>query len=264
VQTRAQGPANLISPSARIHPTAEIGPYCVIGPDVEIGARTRLMANNYIDGDTVIGADNLFYPFSTVGVASQDKKYKGEPAQTRMGDGNTVREFVTIHRGTEGGGALTSIGHRNWLMAYVHIAHDCLVGSDTILANAVTLAGHVEVHDWASIGAFSGVHQFCRVGRHAFIGGYSVVTQDVMPFSTTVADREIGVFGANRVGLERRDIPNETIEGLQTAFRLLTRAGLNTSQAVARIREEIPDTPELTELLEFIAASKRGVIKGKA
>ena len=264
MQARAQGPAALISPSARIHPTAEIGPFCVIGPEVEIGPRTRFMANNYVDGRTIIGADNLFYPFSTVGVASQDKKYKGEPAETHIGDGNTVREFVTIHRGTEGGGALTRIGDRNWLMAYVHIAHDCLVGSDTILANAVTLAGHVEIHDWASIGAFSGVHQFCRVGRHSFIGGYSVVTQDVMPFSTTVADREIGVFGANRVGLERRDISNETIEGLQTAFRLLTRSGLNTSQAIAKIQSEVAHTPEIAELLDFIATSKRGVIKGKA
>lgn len=261
MQARTQGTQTLNN-GPLIDPTAEIGPYCVIGPDVEIGPRTRLMANNYIDGHTIIGADNIFYPFSTVGVASQDKKYKGEPAITRIGNGNTIREFVTIHRGTEGGGALTQIGDRNWLMAYVHIAHDCIVGSDVILANAVTLAGHVEVQNWASIGAFSGIHQFCRVGRHAFIGGYSVVTQDVMPFSTTVADREIAVFGANRVGLERRHIPNETIESLQTAFRLLTRAGLNTSQAVERIEQDLPKTPELTELLKFIAESKRGVIKG--
>ena len=221
------------------------------------------MANIYAEGPTWIGEGNTFFPYSTVGVASQDKKYRGERAETRIGNGNTIREFVTIHRGTEGGGALTKIGDGNLLMAYVHVAHDCLVGSDTILANAVTLAGHVEIQDHASIGAFSGIHQFCRVGRHSFIGGYSVVTQDVMPFSTTVADREIGVYGANRVGLERRGMPETTIESLQTAFRLLTRAGLNTTQATSKIREDLPATPELEELLEFIAISKRGVIKGK-
>ncbi len=272
MQARTQGSAALIhtagihktaliDPAARISPDAEIGPYCVIGPEVEIGAGTRLMANIYAEGPTWIGEGNTFYPYSTIGVASQDKKYRGERAETRMGNGNTVREFVTIHRGTEGGGSLTRIGDRNLFMAYVHIAHDCVVGSDTVLANAVTLAGHVEVHDSVSIGAFSGVHQFCRVGRQAFIGGYSVVTQDVMPFSTTVADREIAVYGANRVGLERRGVAGDTIELLQTAFRLLTRAGLNTTQAVLRITEEIPQVPEIVELLDFIAVSKRGVIK---
>lgn len=223
-----------------------------------------MMANIFAEGPTWIGEGNTFYPYSTVGVASQDKKYRGERAETRIGNNNTIREFVTIHRGTEGGGALTEVKDGNLLMAYVHVAHDCRVGSDTILANAVTLAGHVEVQDHASIGAFSGIHQFCRVGRHAFIGGYSVVTQDVMPFSTTVADREIGVYGANRVGLERRGISEETIESLQTAFRLLTRAGLNTTQAAMKIRSELPGTPELEELLRFIVSSKRGVIKGNS
>ena len=223
-----------------------------------------MMANIFAEGPTWIGEGNTFYPYSTVGVASQDKKYRGERAETRIGNNNTIREFVTIHRGTEGGGALTEVKDGNLLMAYVHVAHDCKVGSDTILANAVTLAGHVEVQDHASIGAFSGIHQFCRVGRHAFIGGYSVVTQDVMPFSTTVADREIGVYGANRVGLERRGISEETIESLQTAFRLLTRAGLNTTQAAMKIRSELPGTPELEELLRFIVSSKRGVIKGNS
>ncbi|MDQ6677300.1 MAG: acyl-ACP--UDP-N-acetylglucosamine O-acyltransferase [Acidobacteriota bacterium] len=269
MQARTQGTAALIhataliDPAARISESAEIGPGCIIGAEVEVGPRTRLMANIYCEGPTWIGADNTFFPYTTVGVAPQDKKYLGERAETRIGDRNSVREFVTIHRGTEGGGLLTRIGDDNLLMAYVHVAHDCLVGSHAILANAVTLAGHVEVHDWASVGAFSGIHQFCRVGRHSFIGGYSVVTQDVMPYSTTVADRDIGVFGANRVGLERRRISNEVIENLQTAFRFLTRAGLNTTQACARIREELPESPELAELLEFIASSKRGVIKGK-
>ncbi len=255
-------PTAIVDSQACVTESAEIGPYCVIGPEVTIGARTRLMANIYAEGPTWIGEDNVFFPYTTVGVASQDLKYKGERAGTRIGHRNRIREFVTIHRGTEGGGLVTSIGDDNLLMAYVHVAHDCRVGSHTILANAVTLAGHVTIGDWASIGAFSGVHQFCRVGRHCYIGGYSVVTQDVMPYSMTVQRREIGVFGANKTGLERRGFPTGTIEKLQTAFRILTRAGLNTSQATAKLEAELGGGPELEELIDFIRSSERGVIKG--
>src|SRR5581483_4665711 len=180
-------PAAIVDPQAKISESAEIGPHCIVGADVEIGARTRLMAHVYVEGVTRIGADNIFFPYSTVGVASQDLKYRGERAETQIGDRNKVREFVTIHRGTEGGGLVTSIGDDNLLMAYVHVAHDVIIGNHTVLANGVTFAGHVTVEDWAVIGAFSGVHQFCRVGRHAMIGGYSVITQDVLPFSTTVS-----------------------------------------------------------------------------
>jgi UDP-N-acetylglucosamine acyltransferase len=255
-------PTAIIDPAACVDDNADIGPYCIVGAEVSIGARTRLMANLYIEGPTTIGEDNLFFPYSTVGVASQDKKYKGERAFTRIGSRNTIREFVTIHRGTEGGGLLTEIGDGNLLMAYTHVAHDVKIGNGAVLDNAVTLAGHVTVGDNATISAFSGVHQFCRVGRECFIGGYSVVTQDVMPFSSVVSEREIRVFGANRVGLERRDFSREAIERLQTAFRLLTRAGLNTSQAIERIRAEVESGPEIEELLAFIASSQRGVIKG--
>ena len=255
-------PTAIIDPGACIHESADIGPYCIIGAEVEIGARTRLMANLYLEGPTTIGEDNVFFPYSTVGVASQDKKYKGERAFTKIGSRNTIREFVTIHRGTEGGGLITEIGDGNLLMAYTHVAHDVKIGSGTVLDNAVTLAGHVTIGDNVTISAFSGVHQFCRIGRECFIGGYSVVTQDVMPFSSVVSEREIRVFGANRVGLERRNFTKEAIETLQTAFRLLTRAGLNTSQAVERIQSEVERSPEIDELLEFIASSQRGVIKG--
>jgi UDP-N-acetylglucosamine acyltransferase len=251
----------IVHPTARIASTADIGPYCIIGEEVEIGAGSRLMANVYAEGPTWIGEENIFYPYTTVGVASQDLKYKGERAETRIGSRNRIREFVTIHRGTEGGGLVTRIGDDNLLMAYVHVAHDVQVGNNTVLANGVTLGGHVLVGDWAVIGAFTGVHQFCRIGRHAFIGGYSVVTQDVLPYSTSVSEREIHVFGANRTGLERRGFTGERIETLQKAFRLLSRAGLNTSQAVERIRGEIDTTPELDELLAFIAASERGFVK---
>lgn len=255
-------PTAIIDPAACVDGAADIGPYCIVGAEVSIGARTRLMANLYIEGPTTIGEDNVFFPYSTVGVASQDKKYRGERAFTRIGSRNTIREFVTIHRGTEGGGLLTEIGDGNLLMAYTHVAHDVKIGNGAVLDNAVTLAGHVTVGDNATISAFSGVHQFCRVGRECFIGGYSVVTQDVMPFSSVVSEREIRVFGANRVGLERRNFSREAIEALQTALRLLTRAGLNTSQAMERIRAEVENGPEVEELLAFIASSQRGVIKG--
>src|SRR6266852_2984434 len=243
-----------------IHSTA-IGPYCIIGEEVEIGAGSRLMANVYAEGPTWIGEENIFYPYSTVGVASQDLKYKGERAETRIGSRNKIREFVTIHRGTEGGGLVTKIGDDNLLMAYVHVAHDAQVGNHAVLSHGATLGGHVTVADWAIVGAYTGVHQFCRVGRHAFIGGYSVVTQDILPYSSTVSEREIRVFGANRTGLERRGFENDRIEDLQKAFRLLTRAGLNTTQAVKRIRAEIPASSELEELLEFMRSAERGFVK---
>jgi UDP-N-acetylglucosamine acyltransferase len=250
-----------VDPAARIAESAEIGPFCIVGAEVEIGERTRLMANIFVEGPASIGEDNIFFPYSTVGVASQDLKYKGERAETRIGHRNRIREFVTIHRGTEGGGLLTAIGSDNLLMAYTHIAHDVRIGDHVIMANGVTLAGHVIIGDWADISAFVGVHQFCRIGRHAFVGPYSVVIQDVLPYSTTVGKREIGVFGANRIGLERRGFQTPVIEALQTSFRLLTRAKLNTTQAVDRIRGEVPPCAEVDELLEFIRTSERGVVK---
>jgi UDP-N-acetylglucosamine acyltransferase len=255
-------PTAIVDPAARVAETAEIGPYCIVGAEVEIGSGTRLMAHVYIEGPTRVGADNLFYPYSSIGVASQDLKYKGERAETRIGSRNRIREFVTIHRGTQGGGLVTSIGDDNLIMAYAHVAHDVQIGNHVILVNGVTLGGHVIVGDWVEVSAFTGIHQFCRVGRHAIIGGYSVVVQDVMPFSNTVSERPIRVFGANKIGLERRGFPKETIEALQTAMRLLTRAQLNTSQAIERIRAEVPACAEIEELLEFISSSQRGVIKG--
>jgi UDP-N-acetylglucosamine acyltransferase len=233
----------------------------MVGAGVEIGARTRLMAHNYLEGSLVIGADNVFHPYSTVGIGSQDLKYQGEASGTRIGDRNKIREFVTIHRGTRGGGLLTSIGSDNLLMAYTHVAHDVRMHDHIVLGHAATLGGHVEVGDWAVISAASGIHQFCRIGRHAFVGGYSVVTQDVMPYSNTVSERETRVFGANRIGLERRGFDTKIIEALQTALRLLTRSQLNTSQAIERIREEVASCPEVEELIEFIRSSERGVVK---
>lgn len=255
-------PTAIIDPAAKVHDSAGIGPYCIIGAEVEIGARTRLMANLFVEGPCSIGEDNVFFPYSTVGVASQDMKYKGERAWTRIGSRNNIREFVTIHRGTEGGGLVTSIGDDNLLMTYAHVAHDCRIGNHVILGNSVGLAGHVIIEDWADVSPFSGVHQFCRIGKHAFVGPYSVIKQDVMPYSLTSHQPEVHVFGANNIGLSRRGFEKPAIEALQTAFRLLTRAGLNTSQAIERIRAEVEPCPEVEELLAFVSSSQRGVIKG--
>ena len=233
----------------------------MIGADVRIGAGTRLMAHVFIEGPTIIGSGNVFFPYCSVGVAPQDLKYRGERSETRIGDRNRIREFVTIHRGTEGGGMVTSIGSDNLLMAYVHVAHDVRIGDHTVLANAATMGGHVIVEDWAVIGASTGVHQFCRIGRHSIIGGYSVVTQDVLPFSNTVSAREIKVYGANVTGLQRRGFTPEAIEPVQQALKLLTRSGLNTTQAVERIRAELEQTVEVRHLVDFITASERGFIK---
>jgi UDP-N-acetylglucosamine acyltransferase len=254
-------PTALVDPAARIADTAEIGPFCIIGPEVEIGPRTRLMAHNFVEGPTWIGEDNLFYPYSTVGVASQDLKYQGERAETRIGDRNKVREFVTIHRGTAGGGLVTSIGSDCLIMTYAHVAHDVRIGDHVILGNSVGLAGHVVIEDWVDVAPFAGVHQFCRIGKHAFVGPYSIVKQDIMPYSLTSHKPDLEVFGANAIGLARRGFSKDVIEALQTALRLLTRAQLNTSQAIERIRAETPACAEVDELIEFIRASERGVVK---
>lgn len=254
-------PTAIIDASALIDPSADIGPYSIIGAGVHIGAGTKVLGHAFIEGPIEIGEDNVFYPYSTVGVAPQDLKYHGERSRTRIGHRNKIREFVTIHRGTEGGGMLTSIGDDNLLMAYTHVAHDTQVGSHTVIGHAATLGGHVTVGDWAVVSAGSAVHQFCRIGRHCIIGGYSVITQDVLPFSTTVSPREVKVFAANAVGMERRGFTAESIEAMHKALRLLTRSKLNTTQAVERIREEVSGSPEVDELLEFIRTSQRGFIK---
>lgn len=254
-------PTAIVDPLARIDESADIGPYSVVGAEVEIGARTRLMAHIFVEGPTWIGEDNLFFPFGSIGVASQDLKYQGERAETHIGNRNRIREYVTIHRGTAGGGLKTVIGSDNLIMTYAHVAHDCQIGDHVILGNSVGLAGHVVIEDWVDVAPFSGVHQFCRLGRHAFIGPYSVIKQDILPYSLTSYKPEVSVFGANSVGLERRGFSKESIESLQTALRLLTRSNLNTSQAIERIRGEVPACAEVDELLAFIRASERGVVK---
>ncbi len=254
-------PTAIIDSKAEIASDAEIGPYCIIGSNVTIGARTRLMAHAFLEGKLSIGEDNILFPYCSCGVTPQDLKYQGEASETRIGNRNRIREFVTIHRGTEGGGMITSIGDDNLLMAYVHVAHDVIIGNHTILANGVTFAGHVIVDDHANIGGLSAIHQFVRIGKHAMVGSRSVIKQNVLPFSITATQHESQIYGANRVGLQRSGFSSDEIEPLQNAFRIITHAGLNTTQALNRIEEEIPQIPPVKELLAFVRSSERGFTK---
>jgi UDP-N-acetylglucosamine acyltransferase len=253
-------PTAVVSARAEVGEGSYVGPFCTVGEEVRLGARVRLESHVVVDGRTEIGDDTHIFPFVSVGLAPQDLKYRGEPAETRIGRRNRVREFVTIHRGTEGGGMLTSVGDDCLIMAQAHVAHDCHIGSHVIMANAATLAGHVTVEDGANVGAYSGVHQFCRVGREAYVGGYSVVVKDALPFALTVGNHA-RCYGLNTVGMKRRGYPSETIEALHHAFRLLLSSKLNTTQALSRIREEIGGSPQVEELLRFIETSGRGVVK---
>lgn len=237
-----------------------IGPFSTVGAEVSLGDGVRLDSHVVIDGTTAIGDETHIFPFASIGLAPQDLKYAGEPTATSIGKRNNIREFVTIHRGTAGGGGMTRIGDDNLFMAQAHVAHDCQIGNAVIMANAATLAGHVEIADRANVGAYSGVHQFCRVGLEAFVGGYSVVVKDAPPFAV-IQGNHAKCYGLNRVGMKRRGYPRSTIERLDHAYHLLLTAKLNTTQAVERIREEITDCPEVDLLVHFIETSKRGVVK---
>jgi UDP-N-acetylglucosamine acyltransferase len=252
-------PSAIVAEGAVVPASCTVGPYSTIGPDVVLGEECVLVSHVVLDGHTRIGARNTFYPFCAVGVAPQDLKYGGEPTETQIGDDNTIRESVTISRGTTKGGGVTRIGSDNLLMAYVHIGHDSQVGSHCILANCATLAGHVTIEDYASVGAFCPVHQFCTVGQYAFIGGGTIVTQDVLPFSLTSARRENRAFGINKVGLTRRGFSPERLQTLQKAFRYLLAAKLNTSQALEKIKAMTGSDAAI--LAEFVERSQRGIIK---
>ena len=252
-------PSAMIAPDARVPESCIIGPYCTIGSEVTLGEECTLISHVVVEGRTRVGSRNRIYPFTSIGVEPQDLKYAGEATETEIDDNNTIRECVTISRGTAKGGGITRIGSDNLLMAYVHIGHDSQVGSHCILANAATLAGHVIIEDYASVGAFSPVHQFCTVGQYAFIGGGTIVTQDVLPFSLTSSKRENKAFGINKVGLTRRGFSAERLGTLQKAFRLLLSSRLNTSQAVEKIRELEGEDARI--VADFIERSQRGIIK---
>ncbi len=253
-----------IHPTAVVHPSAVVGegtivgPHAVIGPHVRMGRRCRIGASAIVDGWTDVGDDTEVFPFASIGLIPQDLKFHGEQTRLVIGRSNIFREFVTIHRGTRGGGGITEIGDRNVFMAYAHIAHDCIIGNDTIFGNAATLGGHVTIEDYATVSAGSGVHQFCRVGRHAFVGGYSVVTKDALPFAKTVGNRG-RIYGVNTVGLVRRGFPPETVGKLKRAFRYLLQSKLNTSRALEQMEQDRSlACAEVSYLIRFIRSSRRG------
>jgi len=250
----------IVGEGAEIGGDCYIGPFCTVGENVTLADSVRLDSHVVIDGATSIGRETHIFPFVSIGLAPQDLKYGGEPTAVEIGERNHIREFVTIHRGTAGGGGVTRIGNDNLLMAQAHVAHDCQVGSNIIMANAATLAGHVEIADRASVGAYSGVHQFCRVGYEAFVGGYSVVVKDAPPFAI-IQGNHAKCYGLNRIGLRRRGYSKETIEKLNHAYHLYLSAKLNTTQAVERMRDEVGDCKEVEVLIDFIETSKRGVVK---
>jgi UDP-N-acetylglucosamine acyltransferase len=253
-------PTAQIDPSAILGPGTTVGPFCVVGAEVRIGAGSVLHAHAVVEGPAVLGEGNRVFPFACLGMEPQDLKYAGERTTLSVGDRNVFREGVTVHRGTGGGGGETIVGSDGLFMAGAHIAHDCRVGDRVIFANAATLAGHVTVDDGATVGAFSGVHQFCRIGRHAYIGGYSVLTQDAPPFILTVGNRA-RTYGINVVGLQRKRFAPESIQELRRAYRLLFRSHLPLEEALGRVRGEMAGQEEVMALAEFVATSKRGVIR---
>ncbi|MDP9146430.1 MAG: acyl-ACP--UDP-N-acetylglucosamine O-acyltransferase [Acidobacteriota bacterium] len=254
-------PQAVVAASAKLGPRVKVGPYAIISENVELGEGCVVHAHAVIQGPAVIGRENIFHPFCVIGGDPQDLKFHGEHTELIIGNGNTFREYVTVSRGTVGGGAKTTIGNGSLFMAYSHIAHDCHVGKDTIFANGATLAGHVTVEDFATIGAFSPVHQFCRIGRYAYVGASTVITQDVTPFSRVVTERSTKSYGLNSIGLERKGFTKERLQSLQRAYRLLLQSKMNTSQAVAAMRERFGASPDVQELVRFIEAAERGIVK---
>ena len=250
----------IVAPGAQLHPSVEVGPYAVIGPQVKVGEGTTIGPHAVVEGDTTLGKHNRIWQFASVGAAPQDLKYQGEPTTLVVGDGNQIREFTTLHRGTAGGGGVTRIGSQNLFMAYSHVAHDCVVGSGCVLANSVALAGHVEISDHVILGGLAAVHQFTRVGRHAFVAAGSMVVMDVPPFCTVQGDRA-ELAGLNTVGLTRHGFTPEQVARVKEAYRVLFRSKLGLNEALTNLRAEFKGHPEIDLLLDFIAASKRGLTR---
>jgi len=250
-------PSAVVSPDARLSEDVHVGPYAVIGAGVELGRGTTVGAHAQLEGPAVFGEENRIFPHAVLGFEPQVLKYQGEKTGLVVGRGNVFREFSTVHRGTPTGRGETVIGDGNYLMAYSHVAHDCRVGSGAVFANGASLAGHVEVGDHVVLGAFAGAHQFARIGRYAFIGGFTVCRQDVLPFCKTDGT-DAKTYGINTIGLKRHGFPEERVEALQKAYRLLVKSKLNTTQALERIDRELPGDPAVEELVRFIRESKRG------
>ena len=257
-------PTAIVAEGAQIPTSCTVGPYCTIGADVVLGEDCELISHVVLDGHLTMGNKNRVYPFACLGVAPQDLKYAGEPTRLEIGDGNTIREYVTISRGTAGGGGITRVGSGCLIMAYTHIGHDSSIGNGCILANSATLAGHVIVEDYAVVGALCPVHQFCRIGKYSYIGGGTTITQNVLPYSLTSIERNNHAYGLNKVGLERRGFTPEQMKELRAAYRLLLASKMNTSQALEAMRETIAAGnagEHVAYLADFIANSERGVIK---
>ena len=251
----------VVAEGAVVPESCTIGPFCTIGADVVLGEDCELISHVVLDGHTQIGARNKFHPFAAVGVAPQDLKYKGEPTQLVMGSGNVIRECVTISRGTAGGGGVTKIGANCLLMTCAHVGHDTVVGNHVIIANGAAIAGHVIIEDYATVGALNQVHQFCRIGKHAYLGGGTTVVQDVLPFSLTSAKRETHTYGLNKIGLERRGFSAGQLQTLARAFRALLAGKLNTAQALEKIKSSGELDAEVRYLVEFVESSQRGIVK---
>jgi len=254
-------PTAIIDPQAKVPASCKVGPYCVIGPDVELDENCELISHVAIQGPTRIGAHNRIFPFASLGMAPQDISYAGEPTRLEIGDHNQIREFVTINRGTVKGLQLTTIGNHVLIMAYAHVAHDCIIGDHVILANAATLGGHVTVDEWATVGALCPVHHFVHIGAYSFVGGGTTITKDVLPFSMTVAARDAHAYGLNAVGLERRGFSKERIRKIHHAYKTLLASKLNTSQALEKLKAEPDRGQDVDRLIRFIEESERGVIK---
>ena len=254
-------PSSVIAASANLAPGVRVGAFAVIGEEVELGEDCEVHAHAVVSGPSRFGAANVFYPFCVIGGDPQDYTFAGERTELIAGDKNIFREYVSVSRGTNKGGGITRIGDENFFLAYSHIGHDCQIGSNNLFVNAATLAGHVTVEDFTTIGALSPVHQFCRVGRYAYVGASTVITQDVPPFSRIVTERETKSFGANSIGLERRGFSAERVKTLQRAFRTLLRSKLNTTQALDVLRRDFAASDDVRELAQFIAAAERGIVK---
>jgi UDP-N-acetylglucosamine acyltransferase len=254
-------PQAVVAPDARLGAGVTVGAYAVIGEGVELGDGCVVHAHAMVQGPSRFGRNNIFHAFCLIGGDPQDITYCGERTELVVGDGNTFREGVTISRGTQKGGGTTTIGRGNLFLAYSHVGHDCHVGDNILFVNGATLAGHVAVEDFATIGAFSPVHQFCRIGRYAYIGASTVITQDVPPFSKVVTERETKSYGVNTIGLERKGFSKERLQVLQRAYRLLTRSKMNTSQALAEMRNALGSSEDVQELIRFIETAERGIVK---
>jgi len=254
----------IVAPGAVVPASCSVGPYCTVGANVVLGEDCELVSHVVLDGHTTFGRGNRVFSFACIGCAPQDLKYRDEPTRLTIGDNNVIREYVTISRGTAGGGGETRIGSDCLIMAYTHIGHDSSIGNHCILANSATLAGHVTVEDYASVGALCPVHQFCRIGRYAYIGGGTTITQDVLPYSLTSIERNNHAYGLNKVGLERRGFTPEQMRELREAYRVLTGSKMNVSQALEELRTRLnsnPDSDHLRYLIDFVAATERGVIR---